>query len=177
MNRDQTLSASQEDYLEAIYHALDAEGRARAKDVARHLGVAASSVTNALRGLVSRGLVTHAPYEAIRLTEAGQARAHQVVQRHQVLSDFFLDVLSLDDDEASRCACRMEHAVSDVVLERLVKFIEYEKRCSRGRTRWVDGHGFMCQSQREVASCSGCGAEGGGRVASAASADESISGV
>jgi DtxR family Mn-dependent transcriptional regulator len=152
------LSASQEDYLEAIFQVSDDDGRARVKDVASHLHVAASSVTSAVSGLAARGLVEHAPYADISLTPSGAEHAQEVVRRHEALADFFRDVLSIDGAEAAACACRMEHAISDVVLERLVKFIEYEKRCSRGRTRWVEGTGFMCQRRRDAAGeCGMCG--------------------
>jgi DtxR family Mn-dependent transcriptional regulator len=155
------LSASLEDYLEAIYQVIAAKQVARAKDLSHRLDVAPSSVTNALRGLVERGLINHAPYEAITLTPAGETLAKAVVHRHEVLTEFFADVLSVGSSEAAECACRMEHAISDTVLERLIAFINYEKRCNHSGATWVDGRGFICDSNsKNPAMCKTCSDQG-----------------
>jgi len=72
------LSASLEDYLEAIWHVEAAKGAARAKDIADRLGVNASSVTAALQTLAERGLVNYAPYDIVTLTAAGRPAAVSV---------------------------------------------------------------------------------------------------
>ncbi|NQU38797.1 MAG: metal-dependent transcriptional regulator [Lentisphaerae bacterium] len=143
MGGKRQLSASLEDYLEAIYVIIQDKDVARPKDVAQHLDVAASSVTNALQGLVKRGLVNHAPYDSIALTERGEELAVGVLHRHQVLTRFFTDVLSVDADAAARCACKMEHAVCDVVLNRLVDYAKFVKHSRPAGVRWVEGTGFV----------------------------------
>jgi DtxR family Mn-dependent transcriptional regulator len=55
------LSASMEDYLEAIYHIVTAKQAARAKDIAKRLDVNNSSVTGALRTLSEKGYINYAP--------------------------------------------------------------------------------------------------------------------
>jgi DtxR family Mn-dependent transcriptional regulator len=161
MATNEKLSASLEDYLEAIYQVIATKQVARPKDLALRLQVAPPSVTNALRLLVARGLIKHAPYEAITLTAQGTKIAKVVVHRHEVLTEFFSGVLAVGDDEAAECACRMEHAISDTVLERLVEFIKYEKRCHHGGATWVEGKGFICHSLAEdPAMCDACTDQG-----------------
>jgi len=137
------LSASLEDYLESIFLVIAERGEARSKDIADRLGVAASSVTNALRGLVKRDLVRHEPYDLIALTEEGERVARDVVHRHEVLTHFFTEVLSVDEKTATACACKMEHIVGDVILERLIAYIEYDRSSGNGKTTWVEGKGFV----------------------------------
>jgi DtxR family Mn-dependent transcriptional regulator len=48
-----------------------------------------------------------------------------VVSRHQVLRDFFVDVLDVDEQLAQRAACRMEHSLPQPILARLRGFVEY----------------------------------------------------
>jgi DtxR family Mn-dependent transcriptional regulator len=57
--KNNSLSASQEDYLEAILNVADASGVARSTNIAISLGVAKPSVTGALRLLAQRGLVNY----------------------------------------------------------------------------------------------------------------------
>lgn len=147
------LSASQEDYLEAIYQVIREKQAARAKDVALRLSVAAPSVTNALKALKDRGLINHAPYDIITLTSEGTRLAEGVVQRHDVLQRFFSEVLCVESEMAESCACKMEHEVPDTVLERLVAYIRYADRCGHGSATWVEGRGFICQTHAEPRGC------------------------
>ncbi len=146
MAKSEKLSASLEDYLEAIHQIIAEKGAVRAKDVAERLGVAAPSVTNALQSLTKKNLVTHAPYDVITLTKKGAKHARNVVHKHAVLKEFFVKVLAVDVILADTCACQMEHAVPDEVLERFIEFLKFEERCHIGGTEWIDGHGFVCHA-------------------------------
>jgi len=144
MANQNSVSASLEDYLEAIYHTVQAKGAARAKDIVQAMGVNNSSVTQALRLLSEKELVNYAPYEVITLTETGESIALDVVRRHETLSAFFTKVLGLPVDDAESEACRMEHATSRAVLERLVKFVEYFEACPMSDVHWDKEGGYFC---------------------------------
>ncbi len=141
---ERQLSASLEDYLEAIYHTVTAKGAARAKDLVLRMGVHNSSVTQALRSLSEKKLINYAPYDIITLTEPGEALALGVVRRHETLSKFLGDVLGLPAGEADVEACRLEHAVSVGVLHRLVRFVEYFESCPQNDVRWDAVAGAFC---------------------------------
>jgi len=119
------LSASLEDYLEAIHHIESEKGAARAKDIAERVGVSRPSVTGALKTLAERELVNYAPYDVITLTAGGKAAAKDVVRRHTVLREFFTKVLAAGEQEANEAACKMEHAVPPAILQRFVEFAKY----------------------------------------------------
>ena len=138
------VSASLEDYLEAIYHVVEAKGAARAKDIVMRLGVHNSSVTQALRSLSEKALINYAPYDVITLTDSGKRIALDVVKRHTTLSEFLNKVLGLPDQEADEGACRMEHAINPAIMERLVKFVEYFENCPMNDVSWDDEVGFFC---------------------------------
>ncbi len=138
------VSASLEDYLEAIYHVVEAKGAARAKDIVMRLGVHNSSVTQALRSLSEKALINYAPYDVITLTDSGKHIALDVVKRHTTLSEFLNKVLGLPDAEADEGACRMEHAINPAIMERLVKFVEYFENCPMNDVTWDDEFGFFC---------------------------------
>ncbi len=144
VNPDTRISASLEDYLEAIYHTENAKGAARAKDLVQALGVQNSSVTQALRALSERELVNYAPYDVVTLTESGRAVARDVVKRHTTMKAFLSRVLGLPEDVADEGACRMEHSISNVILDRMVKFVEYFEQCPLNDVQWDDEAGFFC---------------------------------
>lgn len=155
------LSASLEDYLEAIFHTVEAKGAARAKDIVLRMGVHNSSVTQALRSLSEKKLINYAPYDLITLTEPGEAVALGVVKRHQTLSKFLNQVLGLPAGEAEAEACRLEHAVSSGVLHRLVRFVEYFETCPQNDVRWDANSGYFCNKAGHGGTCGRdvCGSE------------------
>jgi len=126
------LSASLEDYLEAILHVAAGPEGARSKDVARTLGVARSSVTGVLQLLREKGLADHEPYGRVTLTRQGRAVAREVARKHDVLRSFFVDVLGVEAEAAQRAACRAEHALGQEIIGQLVSFIDYVAASGRG---------------------------------------------
>jgi DtxR family Mn-dependent transcriptional regulator len=138
------LSASQEDYLETIYHVVAEKGAARATDIARRRSVAASSVTSALHTLVRLGLVNHEPYDIITLTRKGEDVARSISGSHRVFREFLISVLSVDPETADECACGIEHIIPVEVVRRFRLYLEHEKRCRYRGRKWIEGKGFVC---------------------------------
>jgi DtxR family Mn-dependent transcriptional regulator len=112
-----TLTSSKEDYLEAILSLIGAKGFARVRDIADHLGVGRSAVSNALHTLSRHNLVVYEPYKLVTLTDKGSQAARAVQERHDVLRRFITDVLGMDADAADQAACRIEHNIDPAVLE------------------------------------------------------------
>ncbi len=131
-------TASMEDYLEAVAM-LSSEGKAvRVKHISQELGVKMPSVTAALRKLSEDGLVEHEKYGQVKLTAAGDKAAKDVFHRHEVLRRFLTDVLGVDVETARKDACRMEHSISPIALERLSMFQEYLEACSKDGAAWLE---------------------------------------
>ncbi len=125
MSKQVDLSASLEDYIEAISHIVDEKKVARGKDIAKRLNVSRASVTEALRALSRKGLVNYEPYEVITLTETGREAAGDVIRKHEALKNFFIKVLAIDDAIAEDSACRIEHAAPPEVIDSLIRFVEF----------------------------------------------------
>ena len=118
------LSASLEDYLEAIIHLEKANRDARVKEIAEFLSVKMPSVTGALKVLKKKGLVDYEKNSYIRLTEQGASVASSITAKHKVLIRFLRRVLQLSEDKAYDMACRMEHVIDDETEMRLQLLIE-----------------------------------------------------
>lgn len=150
------LTASQEDYLEAIYNISAEKMAARAKDIAMKLDVRASSVTGALRNLGAMGLINYAPYDLITLTSEGKVVAEEIVKRHEALQKFLINVLGIDPKEADEAACRMEHSVPKAIIERLAKYSDYVEKCPKGGVSWESGFGYYCKHGCTQDDCERC---------------------
>jgi DtxR family Mn-dependent transcriptional regulator len=129
---------------------------ARAKDIAQHLQVQASSVTGALKVLSERGLINYAPYDLITLTSEGERAARDVTRRHETLKKFFSDILFIDADEAEDGACKMEHAIPPKILNRLVQFADFVEQCPRVGAQLLQQFESFCRSGQIRETCDAC---------------------
>jgi DtxR family Mn-dependent transcriptional regulator len=115
------LSTSAEDYLKAVYQLTRGAPYAATTDIAARLSVSAPSVTGMVRRLAEQGLLDHVPYRGVALTAAGRRAALAVVRRHRILETYLVERLGFGWDEVHAEAERLEHAVSERVLERMAQ--------------------------------------------------------
>jgi DtxR family Mn-dependent transcriptional regulator len=150
------LSASLEDYIEAIYHIITEKQVARGKDISKRLAVSGASVTEALRALSKKGLINYAPYEVITMTKEGQCVAEDVIRRHNALKQFFTDVLAIEETLAEQGACRIEHTAPQKIINRMVEFIKFLEVCPRGGKDLISGFANFCQEGHPRTGCASC---------------------
>jgi DtxR family Mn-dependent transcriptional regulator len=156
MKEQKTLTASLEDYLEAIYQLGREKKAARAREISKRLGVNRSSVTGALHALAERQLINYAPYDIATLTSEGERVAAGISHRHVVLKEFLVDVLGIDGVEAEESACRIEHVVSETILDRLAGFVDFIKICPRLDINWIEEAGYFCEHPGSAEECERC---------------------
>lgn len=152
----QALTSQLEDYLEAIA-VLQTQGPvARAKDIADRLGVTPATVTSALRSLGEKGLINYQPYSHVTLTSQGEARAAEIIRRHEILAEFFGEVLRAPSQQAEDNACRAEHVLDPDIIERMVHFLSFLKKCPRTGKVWREAFERYCHEDGDQASCKEC---------------------
>jgi DtxR family transcriptional regulator, iron-dependent repressor len=119
-------------YLEAIFY-IQAEGeRVRSARLADWLSVSRPTVTAALRRMTRDGMVRLNLHKEIELTRRGEAAAAAIVRRHRIMERWLTDVLGLDWVSADAEAERLEHAVSEVVEEKLYRALGKPTTCPHG---------------------------------------------
>jgi len=157
MTEKMILSESLEDYLETILELEKTNKVARAKDIADKLGVRRGSVTGALKVLGQKKLINYEPYSFITLTTVGKRIAAKIKERHTVLKRFLERVLQVDPITAEATACRMEHAIDDLSLDRLVCFIDYIYACPRTGEDWIQSFVKHCKNKKiDLSDCDHC---------------------
>lgn len=132
------ITASLEDYLEAIYEIIEEKQGVKAVEVAKRLDVKRSSVTEALKNLAEKNLVNYGRYDVISLTPLGVKVAKKVIQKHKTLYDFFSKILGLSPEEAALNACKVEHVISENVLQRLIAFIDFNNNYYCSEKKYID---------------------------------------
>lgn len=143
------LSASLEDYLEAIFNLAGENNITRSRDIAEQLGVSRASVTGALRTLKKKGLCNYKPYDYISLTEAGKAAAAEIANRHEILKSFFADVLSVKPEIAQEAACKAEHTLGPEIITKLLSFVNFVNNNSDNGHDLTDEFRRFCKTRRK----------------------------
>jgi DtxR family transcriptional regulator, Mn-dependent transcriptional regulator len=109
-----------EDYVTLIWKAREWPGREPSTtDLAASLGVTPSTVSANLKKLARDGYISYEPYGRIDLTPFGNEIAVEIVRRHRLIETYLVSRLGMSWDQVHGEADRLEHAVSDVVLDRM----------------------------------------------------------
>ncbi len=115
----EALTRSVEDYLKAIYR-LSPQGRtASTSEIAQRLELSPASVSGMVKRLSEHGLLEHVPYRGVQLTAEGRRAALRMLRRHRLIEAYLVAFLGYSWDTVHDEAERLEHAVSDALVERM----------------------------------------------------------
>ena len=116
-------SQTVENYLKTIFLAQAADPSSEdlvpMGQIAAALGVVPGTATTMIKALAESGLVHYEPYMGVRLTAAGEKLASLVLRRHRLVELFLVKVVGMSWAEVHDEAERLEHAVSERLIERI----------------------------------------------------------
>ena len=118
-------SATVEDYIKHIYLLSEKTAKVEVSmgSVAAALGVVPGTATTMVKALADAGLVDNAPRVGVSLTAPGRKLALHVLRRHRLIEQFLVEVLGFDWSEVHDEAEHLEHVVSDLLLERIDRYL------------------------------------------------------
>ncbi len=114
-----SLTAPVEDYLKVIYELESNGGNAPTNDIASRLSIAPASVTGMVRRLAEQGLLEYERYRGVKLTTRGRQAALRTVRRHRIIETYLVHALGYTFNDVHDEAERMEHAVSEEMIDRM----------------------------------------------------------
>lgn len=127
------LSMSAQDYLKVIWNSGEwTDEPITLSTVAERMNLRLSSVSDAVKKLAEQGLVDHKPYGAVTLTDRGERLALTMVRRHRLIESFLVTLLGYRWDQVHDEAERLEHAVSDFLIERVDELLGHPDRDPHG---------------------------------------------
>ena len=113
------LTDAIQDYLKEIYKLQEGGGRVSVTALAREQHVAPGSASEMVKKLAALQLVDHEPYSGVRLTDAGERVAIEVIRHHRLLELYLAETLGLDVDDVHAEADRLEHVISEELEARI----------------------------------------------------------
>lgn len=127
------LSQSEENYIKAIYALSENNSESISTNLlAERMNTKASSVTDMLKKLTDKGLLTYQKYQGCSLTASGLSIALSIVRKHRLWEVFLVEKLQFGWDEVHEIAEQLEHIRSVQLTNQLEEFLGFPK---------VDPHG------------------------------------
>jgi len=118
------MTPNKENFIKAIYELGGDEHVISNKELVRAMSISAASVTEMNARLLKKNLISHVPYRGVKLTPSGIRVAHQLIRKHRIWEVFLSEKLGYDWNEVHADADQLEHASSDMLIERLNDFLD-----------------------------------------------------
>lgn len=126
--KNNSLTPSEEDYIEMIYRLSLQEKKIKLKEVSSSLNVKPPSATKMMKKLESKELLIYRKYDHIELTDMGEIVGKRLLNRHNVIYTF-LEIIGLKHNIHEETE-KIEHTISiDTLLriEELISFFNSDK--------------------------------------------------
>lgn len=127
----QTLS--EENYLKAIWKLVENSRVAvSTNEIAASVQTSPASVTDMLKKLADKKLISYQRYRGVTLSAKGRSVAIEVVRKHRLWEVFLVQQLGFKWDEVHDIAEQLEHIRSNELTEKLDKYLGFPKTDPHG---------------------------------------------
>lgn len=122
------LTQAEENYLKTIFKITERDRKtASTNDIADILKTSAASVTDMLKKLSNKDLVSYEKYKGVSLSPQGNKYATDLVRKHRLWESFLVDKLGFSWEEVHDIAEQMEHIKSVALIDRLDRYLGFPK--------------------------------------------------
>lgn len=148
------LSFAEENYLKAIYHLAEQSGDSVSTNaIAETLNTKAASVTDMIKRLSGKGVLSYQKYKGVNVSEEGRKAALQVIRKHRLWETFLVEKLKFNWDEVHDVAEQLEHIRSPLLIKRLDELLGYPKYDPHGDPIPDEYGEFKAKPQMPLSSC------------------------
>lgn len=128
-------SLTEENYLKAIYKLFEKNGAmVSTSALAETLQINAASVTDFIKKMADKKLISYQKSKGVSLTEQGRLIALNIIRKHRLWEVWLVNKLNFKWDEVHDIAEQLEHVVSNALIEQLDEHLGYPK---------IDPHGDL----------------------------------
>lgn len=118
------LSLTEENYLKAIYRLSESGTKAvMTNAIAESMKTKAASVTDMVKKLSAKNLISYEKYYGVKILKAGRTEALMVIRKHRLWETFLVEKLEFNWDQVHEVAEQLEHIQSALLIEKLDAFL------------------------------------------------------
>lgn len=121
------LSQTEENYIKAIYGLSERSDNfdTSTNEIAARINTKPPTVSDMLRKLTAKKLISYQRYKKVQLTKTGKQVAIQIIRKHRLWEVFLHSKLQFSWDEVHEVAEQLEHIQSEKLIKRLEEFLGF----------------------------------------------------
>jgi len=126
------ISPTMREYLGEIFRLERSPQGVTTSALAERLEVSPPAVVRMLRRLHEAGMLTHVPYQTVKLSSAGEREALRSIRRHRLLEVFLVKVMGFGWDEVHEESHGLQLTISDAFEDRMDEVAGHPTHCPHG---------------------------------------------
>ena len=118
---------TEENYLKALFHLVDNEGKVTINELSKFLNVKMPSVNNMMKKFAEKKWVIYETYKPLIVTESGRREAALVVRKHRLTEMFLVKKMNFGWENVHEIAEQLEHVHSQIFFDKMDEILDYPK--------------------------------------------------
>jgi len=144
---------TEENYLKALFHLVDNEGKVTINELSKFLNVKMPSVNNMMKKFAEKKWVIYETYKPLVVTETGKREAALVVRKHRLTEMFLVKKMNFGWENVHEIAEQLEHVHSQVFFDKMDEILDYPKFDPHGEPIPDKDGNIISQDLQKLSSC------------------------
>ncbi|PQA93245.1 iron (metal) dependent repressor, dtxr family protein [Chryseobacterium shigense] len=144
---------TEENYLKALFHLVDNEGKVTINELSKFLGVKMPSVNNMMKKFADKKWVIYETYKPLVVTESGKREAALVVRKHRLTEMFLVKKMNFGWENVHEIAEQLEHVHSQIFFDKMDEILDYPKFDPHGEPIPDKDGNIIAQDLHKLSAC------------------------
>jgi len=144
---------TEENYLKALFHLVDNEGKVTINELSKFLNVKMPSVNNMMKKFAEKKWVIYETYKPLIVTENGRREAALVVRKHRLTEMFLVKKMNFGWENVHEIAEQLEHVHSQIFFDKMDEILDYPKFDPHGEPIPDKDGNIISQDLQKLSNC------------------------
>lgn len=144
---------TEENYLKALFHLVDHEGKVTINELSKFLNVKMPSVNNMMKKFAEKNWVIYETYKPLKVTDKGRREAALVVRKHRLTEMFLVKKMNFGWENVHEIAEQLEHVHSAVFFDKMDEILNYPKFDPHGEPIPDKDGNIIAQDLQKLSNC------------------------
>ncbi|KXH84371.1 metal-dependent transcriptional regulator [Chryseobacterium kwangjuense] len=144
---------TEENYLKALFHLVDHEGKVTINELSKFLNVKMPSVNNMMKKFADKKWVIYETYKPLVVTDSGKREAALVVRKHRLTEMFLVKKMNFGWENVHEIAEQLEHVHSQVFFDKMDEILDYPKFDPHGEPIPDKDGNIISQDLKKLSTC------------------------
>jgi DtxR family Mn-dependent transcriptional regulator len=144
---------TEENYLKALFHLVDNEGKVTINELSKFLNVKMPSVNNMMKKFAEKKWVVYETYKPLLVTETGKREAALVVRKHRLTEMFLVKKMNFGWENVHEIAEQLEHVHSQIFFDKMDEILDHPKFDPHGEPIPDKDGNIISQDLQKLSAC------------------------